>query len=480
MKLIKASSKRNEDIDRIVGEVINIAFGIKFYNGLKLNVESKEKYNTFVGDNGVTYRIMPTIASVFLNGGIQPADLKRTFTEVYQRMLAPILEKKPDLKFSSGHVGSTHFLLIEKEVCKPEYPAITLVDELFPYTQHQNGKFYCCIHSNPDLIAVADLPNNEIGKPVCDPELVPFTSTVTIIYDANNSYCLPDGYTDIDFPPASAYTKVKNGGLLPDVIRYDMFHGLHEQVAWFSRVTKLKQIAGKEDQKFPLHNEFPFGQFTLDWLSWEDVRPRVINSNMPNMDVLKTDFLTIKQDCEINKEKQKDWRCVVTGVQLFEDIYVLDVYEQLIEKTVDRSELANYPFGTIIETEAGSSASKKTVTIQYIVRFNEPVHLLVSPYFVHCAGYENPLKWFQDQTKMKFHVYRSFCPTTLHSIIEKENISVQFKKVLHELNEAAYTCTNRRGVTTKSFLVVDTVKVIDFLTEQSNLVLAIMQPGAHR
>lgn len=480
MRLFKASKNQKADIERIVGEIINISFCTKYYENGKLLEHPIAKYITYIVE-GTKYTILPNLVTVFLNGGIQPNEIKRVFNDVYNSMLEPILKQNPKLKFPLGTVGSTHFMMIEKEEGVFEYPNITLIDSVFPVTDTA-GKVYCCFHSSPELITISDLPNHEAGKPVCEPESIPFTSTVGIIYDANNTYNLPDGYFDINYPASTAYRRVQEGKLLKEVVHFDIFHGLHEQVAIMDGVRKIKANAGKEDQRVILHQDYPRQGFPLYYLNWKDVRPWQLNNKaISAWDLLKTDFLTIEQDWSVAKETQKDWRCAVTGVRLFEDIYVASVHEQLIEKTIDRSELHNYPFGTIIETSPGSSQNKKTVTIQYIVEFNEPRHLLLSPYFVHCSGYENPLAYLQNQTKMKFTMYRSFCPTLLYTIIEESNYSPEFKKLLHELNTKSNAYNSRRGVITQSYLVFDAIKVSDFLEEgNQKSVLAIMSPGAHK
>lgn len=479
MRLFKPGKSQQHDMERMVGEVINIAFNMKFYDDAVFQKNPTKDYNMYTVE-GITYRVQPSMVNLFLNGGILPADFKSKFSAIYNKMMIPIIGYDPKIKFPLGAPGSTQFLLIEVESGPLEFPQIIVCEEIAPNIQ-VTGKFYCCIHSTTTNVVVSDLPNSGFGKTVCEPELIPATSLAAIIYDGNDSYVLPDGWRNIDFPAPKDYRKVQNGYMVEGPVLYDIFHGLHEWVALQSGVQKIRSMNAKKEHQTFLHSEFPLHKYTLDWIAWEDVVPYNVNAAIKLTDLLKTDFLTIDQDWQQNKQ-QKKWRCAVTGVQLFEDIYVLDIFQQVVEKIVAREELSKYPFATIIETEAGSSKKQKNVVIQYEVKYNQPRHLLLSPYFLHCAGYENPLEFLASNTKCQFNIYRSFCPTTLASIIDESNEKPDMRQLLHELNQYPEVGnTMRRCVYTKTFLIVNEVNLKDLL-EQSQTdqpKFAVMLPGAH-
>lgn len=527
MKYFKSSGNHSNDIDRIVGELINIVYGTTFYeNGEMLN-EPKPKHNTYVIDN-VEYEVHPNISLIFLNTD------HSSFREVLCGRIG-LFEQAVMNKFGmrdipTGLPGSTQYLLIEDVRTTKNDGRIGYInsDNLIQWNSNLPGGFLHLVYIISKIGAPLNLPIPKISAHKFGTE-VNLMSLSTIIYDDSNIFNLPDGDRSPDFPSIEKYNNYQNGKILREIIHWNYYTGLLYDVMHICKFDNLL------DTKQVIPNAIK--DRTLLWAKWEWLKIyKLTNQVVPwNEQIVKglldeedeDSSLTDESLIEVNKQTKNSerYKCFITGIPIYEDCYAFDVYERTVREFVPTDKVSEYDDAIIIseemlkkeqdtekklkqkavaakkaeiaarkaerkrrnrrfqhgfddsddekddqgdttvlasQAESKQAESKRTkstkkkdektttkkesvvkrgtkkqaelVLIERTIKYKTPRCVLISPWFMHFSKELDPVSVFEKATNTKVHLYRTFCPTTLHTLISEFDIDPTYKSVLHDIN----------------------------------------------
>ena len=187
-----------------------------------------------------------------------------------------------------------------------------------------------------------------------------------------------------------------------------------------------------------------------------DSKCNVVTSNKLNKQITENKYEEIEEykECDLRqKVNNENPRCFITGIPIYEDCYVVDIYKQTVVKEINISELEEEKNqGSVVvenknevrkksnrKQKAIKSTNIKTVTIEKTVLYDEPIHILLSPYIVH---FDNEFDFivpnisfsFNRFTKSDVIVYRTFCPRLAGDVINNLPKDQYYKNILLAFN----------------------------------------------
>ena len=252
-------------------------------------------------------------------------------------------------------------------------------------------------------------------------------SLSTIIYDSNNSINLPNNYKSPDMPSIEMYNNVINGKICDKSIIFHPIYGIDIEIASNYIDTVLSYIRRNRYLTPVIH-----------WIRWEEVLYfNKLDYKMNwieqiNSGILYKELPAYEKIADRKLEIKEDPRCFITNIPIYEDCYVIDIYEQIILYKVKRSELEEeLKNGSVI---VGNTEEKKSkyINLKKKVIYDKPFRLLISPYTLHF--YLNYCD-FTSITNTKIIFYRTFCPRLAIDVIDNlPDVSNVYKNVLKAFN----------------------------------------------
>lgn len=359
MRYFTKSDNQTVDIDRIAGEIINISFGRNYFINGRPNPQPdmKTNYNTYIIDS-VEYEIHPNVGTVILLCSDTVRDqvyatIKQRVSD-FERLLHATHGFK---KVSTGTSGTTQYLLLEDA----GFSGITNIGFLPINSTHERI---------PDNTGITWLITNDVYYLVFpsystkyDREKIIF-SLSAIIYDAKSALRLTDGYFSPDYPDIYDTTSYHMNRIIKDRVHVSANNGLYIEIARLFGVVKPPR---KVDSTVRIYRQkpenfvpFPDGR-VLNWIKWEDVKPLGNEvSVLGTLDLVKRGLLNFDESLkdeseELQKSKSKPttetYKCFITGIPIYEDTYVFDVYQQILEEVIDVNDFDKYPGAEIIPME---------------------------------------------------------------------------------------------------------------------------------
>jgi hypothetical protein len=518
MRIIKDTL---HDLEAIVGEMINITYGMTIYENSKLLENFKKNHNEYV-INDVSYNIHPNIGMVFLLSNI---DIDITaIVSTFNYMTTAIRNKIDTLNLEVGSVDNRNNLLIVDSYKNPySYISIEYNKVLTKSINLLTNKFTWYVFNKE---YINNLPI--IGWNAAESNYNIY-SLSSIIYDGINCFKFKNGYKSPDYPSVRDCYIYDKGFIYDKVIQFNVDSGpLLEIANYYNKLNKNIRY----NNKIKDHN--------LYYAMWEQlIIYENTNSLVPWYKQIKLGLLDGIRDNNktINEYtiNNKIYKCFITGIPIYEDCYVFDVVSIIIEKIVHVNDLVNYSKYKVIsnvvtqdeinelkysnttyteitdikaDTKAGAKAGAKAkkikknsklindnktdneidnkdnktdnetrhyVKINYQHVFTTPKCLLISTFYVHFSNHNlypfDPIKYFEKLTQTKILVYRSYCPTKIQQVIESLDTTPLHKKILNELNEQI-TYSNG-NYSTKSFRInlhkLETSNLLLPLTNINNL-----------
>jgi hypothetical protein len=358
MRYYRKSLNSLADIDRIAGEAINITFGRNYFVEGKINEtpDMKTNYNTYMIDS-VEYEIHPNIGVIIiicadsLKDSLD-ASIRQRIVDFERQLYAKFGFKRPAV----GGPGTTQYLTIEDET-------VTTTNTIGFYSRGARlenvpagSLFAWCVDTSLEQLVLGGSVDGRYDRE----KMV--MSLSAIMYDESGAFSLPDGHRSPDYPKPSDTVNYQNGKIITTPIFLSMCHGLIHEVAraFGTERPVVKEAVSATRRRFHnqdslLHTMFPVDR-PLNWLKWDDVQPinadfsmfdfaEQINRGLLNFDSTLCDESDVKQT---GKKFNADYRCFVTNMPLYEDTYVFDVFQQVIEEVIDSRDLANFPGAEVI------------------------------------------------------------------------------------------------------------------------------------
>jgi hypothetical protein len=348
MKYFKTNGSQAVDIDKIAGEAINIAYGKNYYVDGKENpyVDLKKPYTVYTIDS-VEYEIHPNVGIIFILAPISSTPgIKDRIRQKIEQFERDLITKYGMVKPPVGIPGTTQYLAIEDvgNTGNTGIPNIVFAPNVRGISHvSQGARFSWNIVGDVSDLSLKDLPVRSAERDTL------ILSLSSIIYDTMDTFTLPDGYLSPDYPSSLETTAYKKDLFISEPIIMTPVHGLVYEIA---RAFNLEHWKNRKEKKIYGHVSFPKSH-PLNWIKWDDVKPIVRNDNVLDFveqikDALDYDS-NLADESDV-QDKNADHTCFVTGIPLYDDIYVFDVYQQIIETFVDTNDLANFPGAEIIPT----------------------------------------------------------------------------------------------------------------------------------
>jgi hypothetical protein len=446
----------NQKLMIITKEMVNIETGITYFDddGNRL-ITPKPGHNTYVIDD-VSYEVHPNIGVVYV------FDADDTFTlECIQDECKSLFEDDTLVGRASGSIGTTQYMAVT-DCDKPSTTA--------GYMKNSNTSSYSLIGNEPFVWFIY----TDVSRINDTPLYVPFfnSSTVkqenqllslsTIIIDNLDILTLEDKHISPDLPTIHNYREFANGYICDRPIRLCERLGIRAEIASnFLEETKI-------------YNPDPI-YHNIFWIDWNDVSAsHLIECGLDWDEQVKKQALQ-KYDYDMLDTRaianQKNYRCIITGIPIYEDCYVLDIYEQKVVQSVNVNdldmvlanggELYKSPNGTnvngkiVIKTnitkklmkidrtelkvrtmpkKKGQAEPAQFVDVVVTINHEKPLHVLMSPYGMHCYMKIIGSLHFEIMTKSNVIVYRSFCPRLAVDVIDNIDASDLYKQMLYAAN----------------------------------------------
>jgi hypothetical protein len=346
MKIIKNTQN---GLESIVGEMINITYGMTIYKDGVLLEDFIKNHNEYIIDD-VSYKIHPNIGILIL---LSNKDFNLSMiTNKFYHMTSNLLGKIDLANIEVGSIDTRNNMLIVDSTKNP-YTAVgfefnKLLSSI--WSAPLRNKITWCIY-NRDLINVLPI----IGWNAHDSEYN-ILSLSSIIYDDLNCFNLNNNYKSPDYPNIKNCHIFNRGNIYDKKIYYNLESGpLLEIARYYNQSIKNIKYINKIKNKI-LHyakwEQLIIYESNNDFISWEQ------QIKLGLLDSVKEDNKTIFE----NSNNNKIYKCFVTGVPIYEDCYVFDICSIKIEETIDINHLHKYPNAIVISDDNTTSSARQSAT----------------------------------------------------------------------------------------------------------------------
>lgn len=355
----------------------------------------------------------------------------------------------------------------------------------------------------------------------------------TCIIDCKNVFAWSDGHLNIGFPVFNDLTLVKSGQIFPEHLSLNgQRHILIEEIAKIFGHRKKLSVKDPSifDKKLDLTNYTEKNEDMLDHGMYYSVydldfndpafKPiaRMPNTSNPIVDILQGSLQNEPKGATVDdgfeyEDSKKELVCYITGIPLYDEAYVLDIYRQKFVRRIKAEDISKYPGATQVDgyyqphietkyelqlyieqretvvplfqfrtfeeiakekafieqeikkqkkktdadeklaraaTKTPAKRADGTIDIEYEVKYDTPRTIMVSPYFVHSRGGSNyPLNLFAQATLCHFLVYKVKIPVSFADCVKTLPISEEKKRLFIEIEKAKIKGTT----TTENFRI---------------------------
>ncbi len=491
MRYFKPSNDAKKDIERIAGEMINICTNTKYFDKGVLVSKPTPNYNTY-NIKGINYEVHPNLGTLIMLG--KAKNIRDAIETAFKKAFESCKRVFGDaFKLGVGTHGTTQYMFVEEK--KPlNFEDIICVFEhdYFDSNKYKNKSFVWNIF-NLDNLAKSEF--NIPGFTTYTDNNNYLKSLSAIIYDMDAILDFADDHVSPDYPEITQYNSFKNQKVCDRQVTYDIMLGWTLEIAkWF----------------YPPSNSIVRHGFnaiseTIFWMPWSDVKPRKFVNSLVSW------TSQIHKGAELGfVSDNEELKCVLTGIPIYEDCYVLDMYTQNVRSTVSHEELQQYladGYRIVEEVIQATNPKKKTkpaidihsennkkrqsrksrgsqsttqttrsinvnqsdtnqpdtnqpdtnqpdtnqptnltsaetemknndalrhkkYLIEKTIEYSEPIHIVISPYAMHCLERNNGASLFEGLTASQVIIYRTFSPRTFKSVVESLDAASTYKNLL--------------------------------------------------
>ena len=319
-----------ENLDIVAQEIINLAHKKQFYkNGLLVDEIPKMSYPIY-DINKVEHMIYPIEAIVWFNPKLfsKLEILKNKLNNLTYIFNKDVYDKFPNLAVKCPVGCTTNFTSVN--LVTNSKMLITYSDKSVIRNQTNNIFNYIIRFENK---YINDIKLNQHNS---NPELRS-KSLYSIIYDTHDIYSIEDKTLSPEYPKISQLNIVINKRLLCDQVNYSVYYGLTTEIAKYY----------VEKSKFNLFSSIP-PEYKIQWAKWEDLSVYESNKLDPvyqiNSGILDGDFPKVEL-----KKTNKIHKCFMTGVPIYDDCYVFDIYARYEIKVIPENKVSKYKDWEVVE-----------------------------------------------------------------------------------------------------------------------------------
>jgi len=463
----------NYNVTRISKEMINIETNKTYFDKDGAFVPKPKINHNIYNIKDVEYNMYLNrgVVIVLSDGPMHTSIIKtiRSLKELYI----------PNIKVKRGVKNTTQYISVTtKSPMQTEY---LYNSQIKPHFNNTNFTWYIfnkmCIHNSPLYVPF-------LSKPLDQPMQI--LSLSTIIFDNLNTFNIPDYHLSPDMPLLESYSKHFTQNIYPEKIILHEYYGIHLEIAKHFICNKYK------------HNQVRKIYKPIYWIKWENLNLYTIlatDGSVPYYEQIKHQaFRPIKPDDEL--------KCTMTGIPIYEDCYIFDIYQQCVSADVpietlpDEIKNGNSVFYnqkvthnnlTYQDIDLSFATIKKInnkqfVTINKYIEYTEPMHFLISPLAAHQIFKNNGLTEFTNQTKSQIITYRSFCPVRCIDVIHKlpggdiyhQILISAYKAIIAKRNNGNPPSFNLEGsINNKKIIAIKYLKISDIIEKSRTNYLVV-------
>lgn len=407
--------KKEKILHDIACHIINISCNrICFSNGKYVN--SKKEYNVYLVDN-VEFSVNSKLCCLLMNGNTSFGQF--ILNNIQNKVLALIAKHQicVDIfeKISDQYINKYKTVALQEILQINNHSARWGQQQMFIkwYLYTKKDFYKACFHNY-----------NIAGS--CNSNDSNCLSLTSIVIDDRNIFKLPNGYKSYDWPSYKNLHSYNKS--LPKRIKIS--RSLHI----FPEIMSNFQISEDCKKYFSFSNAMNnyTTQKMVPWIKFDDLNLyEVKNKQLDNIKQIANNYII-----PMNKKK---YYCAVSNLPIFEDCYVLDIYERVI-------------YDKIITKHEGNVVVKLK---KKFIRYNKPQHLLISPTIVHdCVKF---MSSFSLATKCFGILYRSYCLVSKQQIINTFTDKMYKRALLDLCKHHKLNITNKTiNTDTNQFKFVNT------------------------
>lgn len=318
----------NKLLKQIVTEMVNITYGETYFDKDGNLLEKKlPNHNVYTIDT-VEYSIVPNYGNVHVLGNptlfnslINNIEIK--FHEMYR--IASTKFGMLNIPVASN--GTTQYMCVTQPNivnCTSGNIKFTFNDRITTIPQG----FHFLWNITTDPIPVSFYTGNTPNA---------LYSLSSIVVETNGQIDLPDGFKGPDYPSYKDYKVSSSGRFRVEPMDFHANYGIHRELTkYFPDVAKSKKkpIFDKCSRSIKLVN--------WDWIKPYSISPE---SSFDWAEQIRMGLL----DTEPSEEVMHV--CAATNVPIYDDCYVFDITERMIEEIIEEKDLPKYPNAVIVEDE---------------------------------------------------------------------------------------------------------------------------------
>jgi hypothetical protein len=463
---------RNILLKQVAAEMINITYGETYFdiNG-DLMEEKKPGHNNFTVD-GIEYMLYPNYGYIHMDKDPNLSEfIEKNIESKFVELLQKATKKFGHMYINVGLAGTSQYMCVT----------------------HGSNNFGGYVSLPKYGVANQKIPRDSSFKWECETRPIPVSGLTaserniyalsSIVIDQKDKIGLPNGYKSPDYPYYYDYNLYKTNNYYNDVVLFDAtFGGIAQEIANMYNVAKPK-TSEKNSRRYLTECVRP-----ISFVKWEWLTPYYNNGGVLNYtECIKRGILDSNPSENVNNN------CFITGMPLYDDIYVFDIIERVVIETIPKKDLHKYPNAIIVDEQSvdqpvdplvdqpvdqpveqlskrgvkkqvvkrvvkpvakkpvAKPVAKKPVlrrskavteqpeeiTIQYTKKYSDPKCILISPYYMHMFNLQNAVETFEQTTKTKVLVYRTKIPITHDMIIDRSDASPILKTILKALHRDA-------------------------------------------
>ena len=318
---------------QIAAEMVNITYGETYFDKDGNLLEKKLPNHNVYNIDTVEYSIVPNYGNVHILGdSVLFNSLVNNIETKFHEMCRIASTKFGMLTIPVASNGTTQYMC----VTQPNIVNCTSGNMKFTINARPDtipSGFHFLWNITSDNIPVSFYTKNALNA---------LYSLSSIVVETGGQIDLPDGFKGPDYPSYKDYKISASGRLRVEPMDFHPNYGVHRELTkYFPDIAKSKKklIFAKCSRPIKLVN-------------WDWIKPYSISS--------ESSFDWVEQirmgllDTEPSEEVMHT--CVATNVPIYDDCYVFDITERMIEEIIEEKDLPKYPNAVIVEDEPSTNA----------------------------------------------------------------------------------------------------------------------------
>lgn len=318
----------NKLLKQIAAEMVNITYGETYFDKDGNLLEKKLPNHNVYNIDTVEYSIVPNYGNVHILGdSVLFNSLVNNIETKFHEMCRIASTKFGMLTIPVASNGTTQYMC----VTQPNIVNCTSGNMKFTINARPDtipSGFHFLWNITSDNIPISFYTKNAPSA---------LYSLSSIVVETGGQIDLPDGFKGPDYPSYKDYKISASGRLRVEPMDFHPNYGVHREL------TKYFPDAAKSKKKLI----FAKCSRPIKLVNWDWIKPYSISSesSFDWAEQIRMGLL----DTEPSEEVMHT--CVATNVPIYDDCYVFDITERMIEEIIEEKDLLKYTNAVIVEDE---------------------------------------------------------------------------------------------------------------------------------